>query len=327
LIDPSAKVLAPLAQRLPPFVGHGHHLAGAVHIAAGVQPVAHKLGQCLEVVAVLLFVVGVVQNHAVVLVGLGRLLVAPLRTGGHPGVVNGRWPQLEFTQLQQARCQRIGDGRHDMPGAVSTGLGSGQTALQLFDASAGLDQPLYRCLLVNGPRQIHRRVALLFGQIGVGDHAGHGIAIHDWHMMDVVPCHHQQGVKRVALDVDREWGQGRDVHDGLCRVQPGGHHPVAQVAVCHQAKQRAVLNNQDRRDPLVAHAPGRVHDRRMRRQRDGRTLHQATYRCRDEVHVVVGRSGRWLVVHGNNRSGKSVRIVATGAVHAFALCQCLRCGA
>ncbi len=33
-LDPAVKILAPLLQRLAPLVGHGHHLAGAMHVAA-----------------------------------------------------------------------------------------------------------------------------------------------------------------------------------------------------------------------------------------------------------------------------------------------------
>ena len=67
-VDPAVKVLLPLGQWLAPGVGHGHHVARAVDVAAGIQAIADAFGQLLEVIAMLGWVEAVRQDQAVVLV-------------------------------------------------------------------------------------------------------------------------------------------------------------------------------------------------------------------------------------------------------------------
>jgi hypothetical protein len=101
--------------------------------------------------------------------------------------------------------------------------------------------------------QVHRRVALLLGEVGVGDHAHHAGGPHHRHMVDVVARHHQQRVEGVAVDVQRHGRQRGDFHQRPLAVQAGGQHPVAQVAVGDQAEQGSVSIQQHRRHALVAH--------------------------------------------------------------------------
>jgi hypothetical protein len=111
---PASEVLDPAPQGLPPPVRAGHHLAGAVHVAAGIQPVIDKVSQRAKVCAVLCLVVVVGQDQAVVLVAPGRLLFARLGACSDPGIVHRRRAELGLSQRDQARRDGVGDGGDDV---------------------------------------------------------------------------------------------------------------------------------------------------------------------------------------------------------------------
>ena len=293
---PLVEILGPAPLRLAPLIGHGHHLAGAIDVATGVQTVANEAGQCLEVGAVLCLVVGVVEHHAVVLVGLGRLFAARLRTSRHPHVVHRRRPELGLAQLQQADRDGVGDGGDDVTGAVGAGFGTGQAALQPGHLAAGRLQAFDGGLLVDVAGQVDRRGAVLLGQVGGGDHAHDAGAVEHRHVVDVVPRHQQQGIEGRVADIDGHRCQGGDVGHRPVGVEAGGDHAVAQVAVGHHAEQVFLLDDQHRRHALLAHQPRRLADAGLWRHGDRRALDQRAHRRGHQVERRIGlaaaRGGR-----------------------------------
>ena len=186
---PMREVFVPARARLAPLVGHGHDLAGAVHVAAGIQPIAHQARKALEVIAMRLGPVVVGQHQAVVLVCACGLLHAPLRAGGHPGVGHGWGPQLRLGQLDHADGKRIGHRTHDDPGAVGAGFGAGQAALQVLHAGAARHQASQVGLAGNFAGQVHRRGVLVLVQVGRRHHAQQARAVQHRQVVDVLPRH------------------------------------------------------------------------------------------------------------------------------------------
>ncbi len=243
-VHPLAEILGPDPARLAPGVGHGHHVARAVDVAALGQAVANKCAERLEVRAVRRLVKGIVQDQTVVLVRFGGLFVARLAAGGDPDIVNRGRPQLRLGQVDQPGGEGIGDGGDDVAGAVGAGVGGGQMLLQLFDPCADVFQAIERGLFVDVARQIDGRGAVLLGQVGGGDHAQNVVAFHHGHVVDVVARHQQQGFKGRAVGAQRHGRQRGDVGDGAGDVQVERHHTVAQVAVGDQAKQQVLFDQQ-----------------------------------------------------------------------------------
>ncbi len=74
---PVVEILFPGAQWLAPFRVGGHHVAGTVDVAAGIEAVVDDTSKRLEVVVVRLGR-GVVEHERIVLVAARRLFVAAL---------------------------------------------------------------------------------------------------------------------------------------------------------------------------------------------------------------------------------------------------------
>jgi len=199
LVNPFAKVAPPLRQRLAPLRMHGHHLAGAMDVAAGIQPIADKAGKVGEVRAVLHRVVLVGQHQGVVLVGAGRLLLPRLRPCGHPHPGHWRRPELLLCQGNQAGGDGIGHRGDDAANALRPGPAVYQGLLQGWHLGTELGQGGNVRCLVNAPGQLHHAGTLARVHIARGDDAQHpGLAQHR-HVVDVVLRHQRQRVQGAGL--------------------------------------------------------------------------------------------------------------------------------
>ena len=291
-VHPLLKILHPPRARLTPLVGHGHHFAGAVDVPALGQSVAHKAGESAKVVAVRCLVIAVVQHQAIVLVGLGRLLAARLRTCRHPHIVHGGGPQTGFGQVDEPRGDGVSDGGNDVACAVGAGVGRGQVLLQRAYLGAGAHQALHCGLLVHVARQIDRRGAVLLCQIGGSDHANDTGSVHHGHVVNVVACHQQQRIERRAGRLHGQWRQGGNIGDRTVNIQALGHHAVAQIAVGDQAEQVSLLDQQHRRYAQLTHLLRCGANGRIRRHRDGLALDKRAHGGAQQVQMHA-RVGRW----------------------------------
>ena len=288
---PAPEQAAPGGDRLPPGVGARHHLARAVDVAAGVEPVVDEAGEFAEVAAVRAGVVAVGHDQGVVLVGARGLLLPGLAAGRHPHIGHGRRAERRLGQLQQPDGGGIGDGRHHLARGAGAGVGGHQVAQQLGHGLHAAGQAGHVLLAVQRGGQVHGRAGQALLQVGVRDEADGLVAIEHRHVVDAVAGHGQQRLegRRVGL---RHLQPGRG--DGLHRqgrVGADGEHAVAQVAVGGDAAQPAAgVDQQHRGHAMRAHARRGLGHRGAGADRDRRVAQQAAQRLRHQRGVGVARS-------------------------------------
>jgi hypothetical protein len=173
------------------------------------------------------------------------------------------------------------------PAAVGSGPRSREAALQVAHLAGAAHQPFQRLLGVDAACQVHRRGAVVLGQVAGGDHAHHLAVVHHRHVVDVVAGHQQHGVEGRCGRCDAHRRQGGDVHHRAFDVQALRHHPAAQITVGDQAEQVILLPDQHRRNALFAHFACRLPDGGLRRQQHRSTPHQRTHRPRDQAQMQI----------------------------------------
>mmetsp|Transcript_33198 Transcript_33198/g.63662 ORF Transcript_33198/g.63662 Transcript_33198/m.63662 type:complete len:223 (-) Transcript_33198:121-789(-) len=121
--DPAHKVLPPNSQRLPPAIRRGHHIAGTIYVAAGIEPVANKLRQLGKIAKAHLFRDGIIEDQTVVLIAHAGLFLPSLRAADQPNIGHRWHAKPVFGQSQKPTRGRIchigdqtGDNVMPMPG-------------------------------------------------------------------------------------------------------------------------------------------------------------------------------------------------------------------
>ena len=178
--DPAVEIALPGLQRLAPLVIGRHHVAWAVDVAAGVETVADEPSQSLEVVAVLLCVVAVIQDQAIVLVRDAGLLAARLRAASQPEIGDRRLAKPRLRELKEALGRGIADAGDNVADVVRRAACIHQGDKKLRNLRDDLRQVLRCIVLVDLADQDDGRLRLLAHQIGAGDDACQPPLLNDW---------------------------------------------------------------------------------------------------------------------------------------------------
>ncbi len=272
--DPQVELRLPLRQAHAPIGVRRHHVAGAQRVAAFGERVADEVGEPGEVVAVSGFVVGVVDDEGVVLVGGHAHLAAPLGAEDHEGVRHRRGAEFFFAQRQQAAGDGVG--------------GDGEQAGDLVGGHAALDEAADDAPRVGGDLGDLGDRALA-GQRGRGvdgvgvqgaqqvaddDHAHHSRLVGDRQVVVAAFGHEQHRLERQHRRVDGDRVRRHDVADDQLRSVARCEHAAAQIAVGEDAGEFPVVDDEQRGDVAFAHQLGALPDRRAGADVDGIAGHE-----------------------------------------------------
>ena len=121
-------------------------------------------------------------------------------------------------------------------------------------------------------------------------------------MVDIGARHQQHGLKGGAVGLQRMGRQRRDAAHRQRGVELLGQHPVAQVAIGHQAHELAVLHQQHGRDALLAHVAGYLTNGRVGRKADRRPPQQCANGSGKAVEAQADFPGRFAFAMRHIRS-------------------------
>ena len=252
--DPAAKILLPRSQRLAPLRVSRHDLAGAIHVAAGVQAVVDDASQSLEIDPVL--VGRIVRNHkGIVLVALGGLFMSTLGTECNPRVRAGRRPELLLADCQETSSHGIGDSGDEFAELLTADVRLDLSGNQARQPLAHGGETGSRRLLAQVANKVERMFRLEPHEVAARHHANQRAVARDREMVNILLHHQQRRLVGMRPGIYRD-GCYRHyfAHRGR-RIQVGGDDAAANVPVGHDAGDRTVPFDQDRRDPLVDHMP------------------------------------------------------------------------
>ncbi len=214
-LNPLMEGVHPLRGGFTPLRVGGHHVTRAQHLPRAIQSAADKIGERREVITVFAFIVGIIQQQAVVLIGSQTHLLAALGADHDEGIGHRGLPELLLPQNKQATCQGIRRHREQTADLLCGGATVDETCRHLRGRLVGVGQLLHRVL----PRQIRREVDGIVAQqthdVRGGDDAGDPALVHDRQVVDAQLSHEQHGLEGEVL---RGGGAGVGGHDGGDRL-------------------------------------------------------------------------------------------------------------
>ncbi|MPL84631.1 hypothetical protein SDC9_30596 [bioreactor metagenome] len=252
-VDPAQEIVAPDTRRLTPARVRGHHVARAIDIAAGVQPVRDDLRERTEIGAV---VPGraVVIDQAIVLIADAGLLLPALAAAGEPQIGHRRAAEFGLGHHQQPAGDGIGnvgdEARHHLVALVA----ADQLHQQLRDACGHRHHLLDRGRGDHVADQHRRADRLEPGQVGLGDHPDETPVLGDRQVADAALEHDVQDVRAKRRGRQRDRIRRHHLTHRGRRIAPLGQHLVRQVAHGDDAEQpRVRAGDAKRGDMRVAH--------------------------------------------------------------------------
>jgi hypothetical protein len=254
---PSGKLPAPLRHRQAPARISGHHVALAKGKAAGIE---HLIDPPCKGQETLAEGFGVPlrlghEDNPVVLIGVKRLLQAPLGTKGQPAPGHQGQLELGFGQINGTQHHEIikdGDPLADVGGG------------SVFDPSrrrfahpvGGLRQGGDVGGRVNGLDQILHVEAAAGVEINTGHQTGQGTAaVHHHQMAQVVTGQGQAGLVSAGRQGQRHHPTGHDAGNRLTQIRAGQHDPLNDIPLGEhpQGPRARTVDDHDHIGPLRHH--------------------------------------------------------------------------
>ena len=177
----------------------------------------------------------VVQDHGVVLVRHYQLLISGHGTQGHEAVGNRGWAELFLAQLKQPLGKAAPDSGHGTADHVGIGVFVHHPDETVAHIPADLLQAFNILLVVDIADQVKAALALVFHNVGEGDHAPHLVPIHHRKVVHIVVKHGEHGFEDEGVRADGDQVLRHDVTDGCLRGQGFAERTGTQIPVGNDA--------------------------------------------------------------------------------------------